>query len=69
MIDVTHFDDLGTFRNDWLDAHYHFSFAGYYDPKRMGLGPLRVWNDDTINAKTGFDPHPHRDMEIVSTIM
>ncbi len=68
MIDVTHFDDLGTFRNDWLDAHYHFSFAGYHDPKRMGLGPLRVWNDDTINAKTGFDPHPHRDMEIITYV-
>jgi len=68
MINVTNFDELGTFRNDWLDAHYHFSFAGYHDPRKMGLGPLRVWNDDTINAQTGFDPHPHRDMEIITYV-
>jgi redox-sensitive bicupin YhaK (pirin superfamily) len=68
MIDVRNFDELGTFSNDWLNAHYHFSFAGYHDPRRMGLGPLRVWNDDTIQAQTGFDPHPHRDMEIITYV-
>ena len=60
MITVTPFENLGTFKNDWLDAHYHFSFAEYRDPDRRGLGVLRVWNDDTIQAQTGFDPHPHR---------
>lgn len=68
MIDVRNFEELGTFKNHWLDAHYHFSFAGYHDPRRMGLGPLRVWNDDTIKAQTGFDPHPHRDMEIITYV-
>lgn len=68
MIDVRNFDELGTFSNDWLNANYHFSFAGYHDPRRMGLGPLRVWNDDTIQAQTGFDPHPHRDMEIITYV-
>lgn len=68
MIDVRNFDELGTFANDWLDAHYHFSFAGYHDSRRMGLGPLRVWNDDTIKPQTGFDPHPHRDMEIITYV-
>ena len=68
MIDVRNFEELGTFANDWLDAHYHFSFAGYHDARRMGLGPLRVWNDDTIQAQTGFDPHPHRDMEIITYV-
>jgi redox-sensitive bicupin YhaK (pirin superfamily) len=68
MITVTPFEQLGTFKNEWLDAHYHFSFANYHDPERMGLGPLRVWNDDTIEAKTGFDPHPHRDMEIITYV-
>lgn len=68
MIQVTPFEDLGRFRNGWLDAHYHFSFFTYYDPARMGLGPLRVWNDDVIQPGAGFDPHPHRDMEIVTYV-
>lgn len=68
MITVIPFDDLGTFENDWLNAHYHFSFADYRDPARMGLGPLRVWNDDTIGSHTGFEPHPHRDMEIITYV-
>jgi redox-sensitive bicupin YhaK (pirin superfamily) len=68
MIDVRSFAGLGAFRNDWLNARYHFSFAGYHDPGRMGFGALRVWNDDEIAAGTGFDPHPHRDMEIVTYV-
>lgn len=68
MITVTPFESLGTFANDWLDAHYHFSFAGYRDPDRMGLGALRVWNDDVIRPHSGFEPHPHRDMEIVTFV-
>ena len=42
MITVIPFSELGTFENAWLDAHYHFSFASYHDPTRMGMGPLRV---------------------------
>ncbi|HYD32481.1 MAG TPA: pirin family protein, partial [Azospirillaceae bacterium] len=68
MIEVRHFEKLGRFANDWLDAHYHFSFADYHDPARMGVGVLRVWNDDTIQPGTGFPPHPHRDMEIVTYV-
>lgn len=68
MIDVRPFAQLGAFRNDWLDTHHHFSFASYHDPKRMGFGRLRVWNDDEIGAGTGFDPHPHREMEIVTYV-
>ncbi len=68
MITFTSFEDLGRFENDWLDAHYHFSFADYHHPDRMGLGPLRVWNDDTIKAGKGFGPHPHRDMEIITYV-
>ncbi|MBO21395.1 MAG: hypothetical protein CMM26_03300 [Rhodospirillaceae bacterium] len=68
MIDVTALDDLGHFRNEWLDAHHHFSFGGYMNPDRMGFGPLRVWNDDTIFAKGGFPPHDHRDMEIITYV-
>jgi redox-sensitive bicupin YhaK (pirin superfamily) len=68
MIELRPFDSLGRFENDWLSARYHFSFAHYYDPRRMGFGPLRVWNDDTIRPGTGFDPHPHRDMEIITYV-
>lgn len=68
MIQLRPFDSLGAFRNEWLDAHHHFSFGRYHDPERMGLGGLRVWNDDEIAPGTGFDPHPHRDMEIVTFI-
>ncbi|MEO3428450.1 pirin family protein [Pelagibius sp. CAU 1746] len=68
MIDITPFEELGRFDNDWLSARYHFSFAYYHDPDRMGVGALRVWNDDTIRPGTGFDLHGHRDMEIITYV-
>lgn len=54
---------------DWLSTYYHFSFADYFDPKKMNYGPLRVFNDDTIQPGQGFDLHPHRDMEIVTYVI
>ncbi|MCH8000694.1 MAG: pirin family protein [Proteobacteria bacterium] len=68
MIHIQHFEDLGRFDNDWLAARYHFSFAGYRDPARMGVGPLLVWNDDLVQPGRGFDPHGHRDMEIITYV-
>ena len=68
MIQLRPFGSLGAFRNEWLNAHHHFSFGSYHDPARMGLGRLRVWNDDEVAPGTGFDPHPHRDMEIITYI-
>jgi redox-sensitive bicupin YhaK (pirin superfamily) len=68
MIEVRPFDTLGGANHGWLDAHHHFSFAEYYDPKRMSWGRLRVWNDDLIAPKSGFPPHPHRDMEIITYV-
>ena len=53
----------------WLESRFHFSFAEYYDPSNTHFGVLRVLNDDLLEAKTGFDPHPHRDMEIISYII
>jgi quercetin 2,3-dioxygenase len=68
MIDIRPFASLGHADHGWLDARHHFSFANYYDPDRMGWGRIRVWNDDRIAAKSGFPPHPHRDMEIVTYV-
>ena len=68
MIQVRPFNGLGGFRNEWLNARHHFSFGSYHDPDRMGFGRLRVWNDDEVAPGTGFDPHPHREMEIITYI-
>jgi hypothetical protein len=68
MIQVQPFAALGRFRNAWLNARHHFSFGGYRDPARDGVGRLLVWNDDEIAPGTGFDPHPHREMEIITYV-
>ncbi|MDD4886757.1 MAG: pirin family protein [Thiomonas sp.] len=68
MIERRPFEQLGGDHLDWLDTRHHFSFAGYHDPHRMNWGALRVWNDDTIAPSTGFAPHPHADMEIITYV-
>jgi len=68
MIGIVPFASLGHADHGWLDARHHFSFAEYHDPARMGFGPLRVWNDDTVAPGTGFGMHPHRDMEIITYV-
>ena len=68
MIDVRPFASLGGADHGWLNAKHHFSFANYHDPKRISWGRLRVWNDDEIAAKSGFPPHPHADMEIITYV-
>lgn len=60
---------MGRGRHGWLDSHFHFSFADYYNPKNMQFGVLRVVNDDIVQPDTGFDTHPHRDMEIISYVI
>ncbi|MCA6286562.1 pirin family protein [Phenylobacterium sp.] len=69
MIDLRPFDTLGGADHGWLNARHHFSFSGYQDPARMNWGALRVWNDDVIQPKTGFPPHPHQDMEIITYVL
>mgnify|MGYP000615554737 FL=1 len=68
MIDRRPFDKLGGADHGWLKAKHHFSFASYYDPRNMNWGALRVWNDDEIAPNTGFPPHPHSDMEIITYV-
>ncbi|MEJ5976733.1 pirin family protein [Novosphingobium sp. PS1R-30] len=68
MIELRPFASLGAANHGWLDAHHHFSFGGYHEPARTNWGRLRVWNDDTIAPKSGFPPHPHSDMEIITYV-
>ncbi|MDO4904893.1 MAG: pirin family protein [Lautropia sp.] len=68
MIEHRPFSSLGAANHGWLDARHHFSFSQYHDPERMNWGSLRVWNDDTIQPGSGFPPHPHSDMEIITYV-
>jgi hypothetical protein len=68
MIELRPFASLGGANHGWLDTRHHFSFADYRDPERVHWGKLRVWNDDLIAPDTGFDPHPHQDMEIITYV-
>ena len=69
MIQLRPFEKLGKSDHGWLNANFHFSFAEYRDPRRDHWGALRVWNNDRIAPDTGFPPHPHRDMEIVTYVI
>jgi quercetin 2,3-dioxygenase len=68
MIELRPFDRLGGGNHGWLASKHHFSFADYHDDARMHWGRLRVWNDDEIAAGTGFDTHPHANMEIITYV-
>ena len=68
MIDIRPFEGLAHRDHGWLDTRFHFSFADYHDPQRMGWGRIRVWNDDKIAPRSGFPPHPHSDMEIITFV-
>lgn len=61
--------NMGSSNLGWLRSKFHFSFAEYYNPDNIGFGVLRVINDDLVNAQTGFETHPHRDMEIISYVV
>jgi redox-sensitive bicupin YhaK (pirin superfamily) len=68
MIELRPFSQLGNADHGWLKARHHFSFGDHYDPANVNHGSLRVWNDDEIAPNTGFPPHPHANMEIITYV-
>lgn len=61
--------NMGSSNHGWLQSKFHFSFADYFNPYNLNFGVLRVINDDLITPGTGFDTHPHKDMEIISYVV
>lgn len=62
-------ENMGTSNLGWLESCFHFSFAQYRNPNNINFGVLRVLNDDIVHPKSGFDTHPHSNMEIISYVV
>ena len=62
-------EDRGHVKAGWLESKHSFSFGSWYNPDLMGIGSLRVINDDIIAAQNGFGTHPHNNMEILTCVL
>lgn len=62
-------ENMGTSNLGWLESRFHFGFAQYYNPQNMNFDLIRVVNDDVLHPNSGFDTHPHKDMEIITYII
>ena len=69
MINLRPAAERGHANHGWLDTHFTFSFADYWDPEHMGYRSLRVINEDKVAPEQGFGTHPHRDMEIITYVL
>ena len=69
MITIRKAQDRGRTELGWLDSRHSFSFGHYYDPKHRGYSALRVINDDIVKPGSGFAPHGHSDMEIITFVL
>ena len=69
MIKVLKKENMGSSNLGWLKSRFHFSFAQYRNPQNVNFGVLRVLNDDIIKANSGFDMHPHQNMEIITYVI
>lgn len=69
MLQAIDSSTLGRGMHGWLDSHFHFTFGEYYNPEKINFGVMRVLNDDIIMPGTGFETHPHENMEILSYVI